>query len=339
MHDASSSALRRAPRRFASIDDQLGPRADRYFGVGFKRVSHRITNAVLDPGDNSITAHARLQYPPDWSSKTTVGSRTPHVSSLDVAALAVQLADLYFTATFGLTDEQRRGLTIRRLTIKAGRTPQEQLADVSMSAQRVVTKNDDDAAVTRFTGHVGGLATLCEVVHPRDLHAGISGPRPLAAEESLGDPARRYFGSGFKTRDHELRDVVVAENHTVVSATARITGDEIHPSGIAGRYQPAITLIDGMVVLAQLAQSLLYDLDDIDRGDSKTLWLRNIDVVGPPPHQRLGMPFRTSASATRTGLVNLAGGTWRTSSWRALFSGLQFQFRLAHELPTLQEPA
>ncbi|WP_167406456.1 AvrD family protein [Amycolatopsis thailandensis] len=337
MHDAFSSAIRRAPRRFASIDDQLGPRADRYFGDGFKRVSHRITDAVLDPRDSSIAAHARLQYPIDWSSKATGPDRTPHVSSLDVAALAVQLADLYFTATFGLTDEQRRDLTIRRLTVKAGRSPQEQLADVPMAAQRVVTKNDSDAAVTRFTGHVGGLATLCEVVHPRDLHAQVSGPRELLAGESLGDPARRYFGSGFQTRDHELRDVLVAENHTVVSATARITGDQIHPRGIAGRYQPAITLIDGMIVLAQLAQSLLYDLDDIDRGDSNTLWLRNIDVVGPPPHQRLGMPFRTSASVTRTGLVAFAGGTWRTSSWRALFSGLQFQFRLAHELPTGRE--
>ncbi|WP_410646304.1 AvrD family protein [Amycolatopsis sp. cmx-4-54] len=339
MHDAYSNAIRRTARRFDSIDDQLGPRADRYFGDGFKRVSHQITNAVLDTRDSSITAHARLRYPPDWSSKTSDVLRTPHLSSLDVAALAVQLADLYFTATFGLTDEQRRGLTIRRLTVKAGSSPQQQLTDVSMSAQRVVTKSDTHAALTRLTGNVGGLATLCEVVHPRHLHVRTSGPRIVSAEKALGDPAHRYFGTGFQTRDHELRDVVVAENHTVVSATARVMGAEIHPNGIAGRYQPAITLIDGMIVLAQLAQSLLYDLDDVDRGDSNTLWLRKFDVVGPPPHQRLGTPFRASASVTRTGLVNFAGGTWRTSSWRALFSGLHFQFRLAHELPTGRESA
>ncbi len=339
MHAARSSITSPAPcppRRFASIDDQLGPRNQRFFGSGFKRVKHDITDATVEPNPDRLTARAHLSYPTDWSAKSATTQLTPHLSSLDAAVLAAQLAELHLTTMHGLDAQQRRALWIRRLSIKAGAAPQEQLDDVALSTQRTATERRAGTATSRLDGQVGALATTCEVVH--DDHRRRTGaPEMIDVGGTLGEPTRRYFGSGYQQRDYDLRDVVVADDFSVVSATTRVSGDAIHPDGIAGKYQPAITLIDGMIVLAQLAQSLLYALDGIDRTASNTLWMRRVDVTGPPPHQRLGAPFRSSTSIVRTTIVDFAGGRWRTSEWRAQFSGLRFSYRLAHELPASRE--
>jgi hypothetical protein len=334
---SSTSPAPRSPRRFASIDDQLGSRNQRYFGSGFKRVTHRITGAYLDPSTDLLRARARLSYPGDWSAKAAGKQLTPHLSTLDAAVVAVQLAELHLSTTFGLGAQQRRALWIRRLSIKAGAAPQEQLDDVALSVRRASTERHAATGVSRMEGRVGALSTMCEVVHDRDLRAARQTSDPIDADKILGDPARRYFGRGFQERDYDLRDVVVADDHAAVSATTRVSGDAIHPDGVSGKFQPAITFVDGMIVLAQLAQSLLYALDDIDRTASNTLWMRRVEISGPPPHQRLGTPFRTSTSVSRTAVVDFAGGRWRTSDWRAQFSGLTFSYRLAHELPMPRE--
>ncbi|WP_410570387.1 AvrD family protein [Amycolatopsis sp. cmx-4-61] len=336
MHVARSSTtspVPRSPRRFASIDDQLGPHSQRYFGSGFKRVTHRITGAHLDPSTDLLRARAHLNYPTDWSAKTAGKQLTPHLSTLDAAVVAVQLAELHLNTAFELGDQQRRALWIRRLSIKAGATPQEQLDDVALSVRRTSTERNAATGVSRMEGRVGALATVCEVVHDRDLRIARQTSDAIDTDEILGDPARRYFGQGFQQRNYDLRDVVIADDHSAVSATTRVSGDVIHPDGLSGKFQPAITFVDGLIVLAQLAQSLLYALDDIDRTASNTLWMRRVEISGPPPHQRLGAPFRSSTSVSRTALVDFAGGRWRTSDWRAQFSGLTFSYRLAHDIP------
>ncbi|MFI5591258.1 AvrD family protein [Amycolatopsis sp. NPDC051758] len=340
MHAARSSTTSPAPcspRRFASIDDQLGPRNQRFFGSGFKRVTHQITEATLDSDVNQLLARAHLSYPSDWSAKSTTAQLTPHLSTLDAAVLAAQLAELHLTTTHGLDEQERRALWIRRLSIKAGAAPQERLDDVALSARCTATEQRSGTTVSRLEGHVGALATVCEVVDDHSRPRRTSSPETIDVGDALGEPTRRYFGRGYQQRDYDLQDVVVADDFTAVSATTRISGEAIHPDGMTGKYQPAITFIDGMIVLAQLAQSLLYALDDIDRAASNTLWMRRVDVSGPPPHQRLGAPFRSATSIVRTGIVDFAGGRWRTSEWRAQFSGLRFDYRLAHELPGLRE--
>jgi hypothetical protein len=340
MHAARSSITSPArclPRRFASIDDQLGPRGRRYFGTGFKRVTHRITAARLDPSTDLLRARANLTYPEDWSAKSAGEQLTPHLSTLDAAVVAVQLAELYLSTTLELGEQQRRALWVRRLSIKAGAAPQEQLDDVALSVRRASTERHAATGVSRMEGRVGALATVCEVVHDRDLRAARQTDDVIDADEVLGDPATRYFGRGFQQRDYDLRDVVVADDGAAVSATTRVSGDAIHPDGLSGKFQPAITFVDGMIVLAQLSQSLLYVLDDINRTASSTLWMRRVEISGPPPHQRIGSPFRTSTSVSRTAVVDFAGGRWRTSDWRAQFSGLTFSYRLAHELPAPRE--
>jgi hypothetical protein len=322
-----------AASTYDTIDDHLGPATGRFFGTGFRRVSQRITDVVVEQAAGTITAQAGITYPADWSTKSPGRSLTPHVSTIDAAVLSVALAESYLTHTLNLDDEQRRGLWLRRLVIKAGATPQEQLADFTVSAWHAGITSDRETTLSVFDCRIGGLRTRCDIVHPAGRRRTDTGPAALR-DDLLGDPQRRYYGRGFQARDHQLRDVHVVPDHGEASADVHFGDTRAFPDGFGGRHQPSVTVIDGMVVLAQLAQSLLYRLDDIDRRQSDTLWMRRVEVTANSPEPPLAEPFRSSTAVMRSVLVNFNGGRWRTSDWTAQFSGLRFGYRLAHRLPT-----
>ena len=317
---------------YATIDDHLGPAEGRYFGGGFRRVSHRITGAVLEHAAGRITARAGVTYPDDWSTKSAGRSLTPHLSTIDATIVSIALAESYLTHTFTLDEEQRRDLWLRRLVITASSRPQEQLGDFGIIAWHTGTTTDHDTATSVFDCRIGNLRTRCDVAHP------VLPPRrdhepALLPDDLLGAPSNRYYGRGFQTRQHQLCDVRIAADRAEASADVHISDTTTFPDGFGGRHQPSATVIDGTVVLAQLTQSLLYHLDDIDRAQSNTLWMRRIDVTANSPEPPLAGRFRSSAAIVRSALVDFDGGTWRTSDCAMQFSGMRFELRVAHQLP------
>lgn len=288
---------------------------------------------IVDLDRRVITARASLGYPVGWSIKSTAHSLVPHLSTVDAAVLSVLLSESYLALALDVRSEQRRAMWLRRLAIKAGTTPQEQLTDVVISARHLQTRIDPVGAVSVLECRLGGLRAQCEVVHePGRMRSGSS--REVVPEDLLGDPALRYYGQGWRQRDHDIRDVRLDPDVGEISAMVRMTteGGPV-AEGLEGNYQPSVSVIDGVVVLAQLAQSLLYTLDEIDRTDSHTLWMRRIDIVATTPHRPIDGPVRTSTSLTRSGLVDYDGSRWRTSDWTADFHGLRYGYRAAHRLP------
>ncbi|HEY3690532.1 MAG TPA: AvrD family protein [Pseudonocardiaceae bacterium] len=324
--------MRPTANTYATIDNLLGPASSRFFGSGFRRVTHDVADAVVDQSAGTMTARATVSYPADWSLKSAGQLLTPHLSTIDAAIISVTLTETYLTHVLDLDEDQRRNMWLSRLVIRAGNTPQEQLADFAISATNVATTAHGDTAMSVFDCRVGGLRTRCEIVHP----AGSRRPAPSAVRtptDLLGDPGSRYYGRGFQTRSHKISNVHLVPDLSEASADIRLIDTHLLPDGLGGLHQPSATVIDGMVVLAQVAQSLLYQLDDIPRGRSNTLWMRHVDVVSAVPGSPLPSPLRTSTAITRTRLIDFDGGRWRTSDWHAQFSDLRFEYRLAHRLP------
>lgn len=56
------------------IETILGPAGTRYFGQGFQRVTHEITNVVIesDRFTGTVSATAHVEYPLAWSTKTRI---------------------------------------------------------------------------------------------------------------------------------------------------------------------------------------------------------------------------------------------------------------------------
>jgi hypothetical protein len=313
-----------------SIDDHLGPCAGRYFGEGFKRVGHRLTGIEVRRAD--VRAVAAVTYPADWSRKAA-GSPPPHLSTVDALVLAVQLAEIHLTHTYGLGLEQRRGMWLRSFEMRASATPQEDLHEFGVRAVLVRRHG----SVSTYECAIGAIGVSCDVEH-------ASSPRFVAegayagADDILGPPAGRYYGDGYKARALRLGDVRVAPGADLVQATIALSApDRCADDGFAGAHQPSVSPLDAFLALAQLAQVLAYRLDGLDRGESHTLWMRRVALESAAPRQPIGDPFVGAVALRRTRRVSYRGDVWRTLDMAGGFLGITARASMAHRLPVLSE--
>jgi hypothetical protein len=332
-----------------SIDDYLGPGETRFFSRGYQRAEylvHGIKVTSADAAEPGVRAEADLSYPADWSKKKNGVDLRPHLSTIDALVLGVQLAEIHLTHSYGLSGSDRAAMRLRKVVLRAGGAPQEDLSGIGLGASLVRTEPEPSAAGgfrSVYDCTVGGLRVRCEIDHPvADRATGDAAYSSLA--DALGPAEPRFYGEGFKLRRHSVEDVRVDMGSLTAEASARFTAvpGPAPTEGIEGGTQPAVTLVDCFVVNLQLAQVLMYELDSLTRESSNTLWMMQTVMQAPDLPQPLAVPVseplqaRTSITAKR--LLPLRGGTWRSVDLHGTLGGIEMRCSFAHELPAENVP-
>ncbi|MFJ1455975.1 AvrD family protein [Nocardia sp. N2S4-5] len=313
---------------YADIDEVLGDRAGRFFGEGYKRLTHHLDEIVLDhdeQGRPRATATAGVRYPADWSRKR---SRVlePHLSSLDAAIFGHRLLDVVLREFFGLSAHDIRSAWLPSIRFSSGTAATESLDRFPVTAR-----------VTSFEGHT--LTVTGELGHGMTLEATVALPVPAAPRDleraTATERGGGFFHDAVYRRAQYLRNVVVTADGTGATAEYELAHLDTAAAGegVADAYQPSISLVDATVLLAQLSQVVLYELDNIARADSETLWMRRMATRATAPPARYA-PGTVSTRIVRSMILTFGGGDWRISSWASDFAGCTVTYDLAHRLPT-----
>jgi hypothetical protein len=325
-----------------SVDDYLGPGERRFFGKGYKRADQKIWNIHIDVekgGNGTARARASVKYPTDWSRKGKA-DQAPHLSSIDVLLIAGEVTEVYLTHALHLDAAQRSRIRLRRVAIKAGRTPvEEQLSDFAVEAvisPAPLTPDDPDLRVSISDCQVGALRVRCEIEHPAgDEHEGTtlySGPDVL-----LGPAALRPYGHGHKTKSQTIDDleVDVPSNKAGALLGVRIQGSEQFPSiGLESYSHQGASIIDAFVATIQLGQILLYEIDAVNRAQSNTLWMRQTVLEINGPQRVIIEPSHLAVHLEENQLLTTRDGdTWRSSDVVADFQNMTIRCSVAHQLP------
>ncbi|GAB3615784.1 AvrD family protein [Okibacterium endophyticum] len=314
--------------QFDSLDDALGPARDRYFGRGYHRISHEITDAVLHTEGAHVRFRARgaVSYPEAWSSKAD-RQLAPHLSTIDMIVLSASLAELSVAHQNGLNAADRRRSWISSIELRAGTKPHLDLGDIPLAGTSTRTSRTiSDVHVTV------GAAKATIVVH----HEGGSGDRRDAEYKNVTDalaPAeQRIYGSAYKRSTISSASIRVDLNELTLHTSHRV--EPAHVSADAeSAYGRSVSYLDALVTTAQLGQVLMYTIDDIARADSNTFWLRKITLsaTGPDrvPRGRISSALRT----TKTTLLERGSSRWRASELAVEFGGVHATASVAHEIP------
>ncbi|HKS50144.1 MAG TPA: AvrD family protein [Amycolatopsis sp.] len=315
-----------------SVEDYLGEGEKRFFAAGYRRVAYRFGDIVAEVRDDRrglLATSIRLSCPDGWSHKAARGALRPHLSTIDAILLAGQLGELYLTHACHLDEQARRRIWIRKLKIKAGASPDEELEQVPVSTRPVAASGDSSVVV--LESRIGAMRTQCEFAgvtgEPNVGTTTYSGP-----EQLLGPAENRYYGTGFTGREQRLGDLSLDLPRRRATAAVTCAGDG-GDSGLEGAYQPAPTFVDLFATSLQLAQILLYETDSMSRGESNTLWMRSTQLTAESPHRTFGgaMPLRTELHDL--GLLTMNGAPWRTADIHAGLGGITLRCAVAHALP------
>lgn len=326
---------------FESIEDYLGPAATRFFAAGYRRASHRIGEVRLSaPHADSPGAEANItvEYPRDWSKKTDEMDLPPHLSTVDMIVLGAQLAEAHLSHAYNLDAAARRRMRLRRVTLKSGTTPQEELAALPSSATLRSTRELEGAADHRVSSYrckIGVMQARFEIEHEVGSPA-INDASHASIDEVLDPPEDRYYGTGFKAGRHAIEDMHVDIEALVANAVVHFSeasDSTLATGGIDGACQPSVSLIDCFVVNLQMAQVLMYEMDSMKRQDSDTLWMlrTRLDAPDAPQNYEGSMPAR--AEITAKYLLELDGHPWRNADIAGECGGVALRCSFAHRLP------
>lgn len=312
---------------FGSVDDYLGPADERFFGAGYRR--SEIDLHGIEVGPDGAAGTLAVGYPSDWSRKKVGIDLRPHLSTVDGILVAVQLTDALLTSRLGLSAAERTVVALTRVVVRAGTAPDEDLGSLPVQATvRRSTLLDDGRAATAVDVSVGRMSLRCDVTHP--VATRDPAPDGRAVPDVLGDPARRFWGEGYRASRQAVRDVEI--DLTDLHATATVSTaalPTIVDQGLGGRPGP-VTLVDAFVSSLQVFQILLYELDGLSRSESNTLWMQQTALTLDP--QRRDARDLT-VDITASDLLELPTGTWRNLTFDAVTGPVRQRSVFAHNLP------
>ncbi|MCX4573276.1 AvrD family protein [Streptomyces sp. NBC_01571] len=325
---------------YASIDDALGPATRRYFGDGLRRVEQSISDIHIGLGQVSVvSATGSLAYPALWSSKSSsAGELKPHLSSVDAVVFAVWLAECYLLQVYGLNEEQISRAWIRSLNIRAGAAPVENLDAFPISARGADTFRQPYSIldyVTKFECMIANIKVEITVEHEIShlSHKVASFP---SASEVLGQSFPLY-GVGHRENIRSVENVVVRieKEKTDARGAVTLTPNSIRAyGGISSAYARSVSVLDGIIVTAQLIQASLYRLDAVSRDDSSTLWMRHFSFSTETPYQPFASPFMASANTKSLRLIEKGGVEWRMADFEASMLSMSGTASVTHILPS-----
>lgn len=321
------------------VDEILGAAEGRFFGSGYRRITQRILDLAWDPAASTpdggplagrrAGGRAAISCPTDWSCKN--GSAVaPHLSSVDALALSLRLVDAFLGNGYDGTDRRASGVWLRRFVMKSGGEPHLDLGNVGLDVverERVPSQVRPGGWSSTFDCVVGNIKVRCEVEQEADLAV-----RRLDAGGRLAVPAAPDH-SAYQDRIHHITDVTVDVPSHSASGVARTVDAEPVTAAAGDVGGGSSSLLDSMIVLAQLGQALLYRLDSLDRAQTNTLWMRRVDMWRNDPYQPLGVPMRCTTEVTRSSTVDLAGTRWRVSNMAGTCGGTTVRYSVGHQLP------
>lgn len=293
---------------YKKIDDFLGDRNSRYFGDGYLKTNQSIENFQLLTGADHtrFVCNGVVMLPEVWSKKGK-SNQTPHLSTIDVLELSIEcLRQLLLARTL-----QNRPISaghIKQISIIAGNAPVETSLDNIEISGKVLEDSDGNHVL-----EVSIANMQLEIVYVPTVSASL----PVLS---------------LKKQPIEVSCVMVHADNDESTASAVVKPLSIYTD-------ETWSISSCFAASLQLGQTLLYNLDNVDRAKSNTLWMKRTTITFSNELSRLTLlsqPISTKLENVRK--YNKTDGDWRRADIVSVFCNAKIVCSVTHRLPPDIQP-
>lgn len=308
-----------------SLDDRLGARQARYFGDGYRQVRHRLQRLRYESASARLIGDATVQYGRCWSVKGQQ-AQGAHLSSVDAIVLAAALAEGYLRAAFALDDEDLAHSWVSRIDVRAGAQPLTDLQGFEVTCERA---GDAVDAGTVFDCRIGPLNVRLEIAH---RSVGLLVREGGAVADVVF--THGVYGDLHKRSGLPVHSVSVDRDSQQCVARVTAATPEENARGLEAAFRGSARIIDAVVLVAQMAQVLLYEMDGLTRAESETLWMRRITISVARPMRPIEEPLNVEVRTERSRVVDMrSAGTWRVTEFALTdLAGISGVTSVAHQI-------
>lgn len=286
---------------YNDIEQILGDSTTRYFGHGYLNTRQELDEMRVvsrSPGTVDFSSYGRITIPEIWSVKGETIQR-PHMSSIDAIELMMLIIEPIWN---NLTTPAFPGFQISRIEVTAGKNPLEDALDQI---------------------EIFGQATNV------DPHEGVSIRATIGnMKVSLwlrGTSTALHDGVAAQSQKVAIKDLIIAAENSSAAAV-------LHPDDHSTPWKWSLSSCFANSL--QLGQVLLYDLDNIDRASSNTLWMRKFTIVVNESIATQDGPQPIYATLKKIKLLDQGTEYWRCADINTVLCGMNLTCSVAHMLPS-----
>ena len=259
---------------FLDIDEILGHKELRYFGNRFRRVTYTVNN-ILISAENAAHLQISIHYPADWSSKKHGQVSQPHLSTVDAAYLASALGEWYKHRIYEIDETQDSNLQLISCEIFSGVTPDENLINLKaevneLGCEKLKSKRSLFKARSDLSIQLGSMK-----INIAFAHSGKKREHFYSIYDSILDGKNYKYTQANNEHISGLTRMEI--KHVKFSKDTKIVLASLILESSSADYRD-LSLVEVVLASAQLAQAVIYKVDDIDRSKSNTLWMRDFFI-------------------------------------------------------------
>lgn len=289
---------------YENIDYFLGNRNGRYFGDGYLGAIQSISDFEIYNRDGvEFNCLGKVQLKNLWSKKGEE-SQTPHLSTIDVIELSLECLHQYLLPSYDAKCQFLVTDHLIELSIVAGNSPVEDSLDHIKMFGKIFP---DEGEYDIMEVCIANMTVQMTFAHfsKKIARSIIQSRCPVYLNEFFFD--HKNLTQSYGIIDH--KDFNKDESWSISSAFA-------------------CTL--------QLGQLLLYKLDNIDRSNSNTLWMKRtkIKIFDSIPHAGSLQPIRSRLNNVRK--YTKSDGDWRRADIIANLCNMEIECSVTHKLPVAE---
>lgn len=304
----------------SSIDEQLGAAHSRYFGAGFSNVQHTLDPMFVAEYEGNF--RVRVSYPDEWSIKGT-NSPPAHLSSIDAMVIAARMVENWAEGN-GLVSHLQYGW-LSRCELKPGPSAVEVSAELpatlTLESKRSLRESVDELC---FSCLIDSFTVLLRVHLPRSVTD--------VTAEALG---ASYFATGYQEAQRKLERVTLLGGGHAECTVSIECQSEQPASGLEAEHGTAVSFVDATLIAAQIGQVLIYDLDQMHRDETETLWLRRATFERSKPPEAEHFSGTADVRLAKTNRIARGTKVWRSADFTAQINDVHVRYSLVHELPAI----
>ncbi len=202
--------------------------------------------------------------------------------------------------THKISAQDCRNAWLRDISIKAGNLAEEDLAYVPVMAE--LLKVDDSEE-----GLFGQLSTIRVRLGSMEIKLVIDHARSVESDQpSVID---EYFTEAYRKRSCHIGGITLDDNQEIIEGCLSFLDENNRKlEGVMGDYPNSLMAIEILTTFAQLAQFMIYRIDNLQREQANNLWMRSVVIHNPYPIMPR-MKQRLKLHCRQRSLIEMKGET------------------------------
>ena len=309
---------------YSSIEEVLGSKSKRYCSAGFRNVNFSFSNMTI--ANNSLDAKVHVDFSKKWSSKNDENLK-PHLGTTEYFNIAVILSELFLISFFELDDAAISKSRVSYLKMKAKPAGDNNLIqDVKVDYNGTLEKGLDSGA-SSFDISIGHMMIQLSIVH--EIKKQRTETPYVDFSVFLNRLEHHFFKTGYKESKTDIKNVELNLYGRTVQSIVNYKNSPYKRFGISSFYS-TMNIANFILVAGQLMQVLLYELEGIDRNQSKNLWLRGLEINFSEPVSTVNTKATVYCQTFKE--VILRGEKWRVADFAVSMDALSAKFNMTHQI-------